>query len=404
VRLKVLWVKSGGLVPLTHGGRIRSYNLARELASRHEVSVFTFYPRLPEDDCHAALKPLFASIVSQTFDMPAAGSLPDYLNYGRNLFSLLPYQVRKYCREEVAHLLRELLVREKYDVIVCDFVVTAGVIPWDLPGAKVVFTHNVEAQIWQRQFQLAKNPLWKLVCWREFHSMRRFERYYLNRADHILAVSELDRDSFAESINPAKISVIPTGVNPEFFRPEPPTKEHADKLVFTGSMDWLPNEDAIIWFYDQILPRIRQELPQTCLWIVGRRPSRRLQALAAAEPALRVTGTVDDVRPYISDAGIYVVPLRSGGGTRLKIFEAMAMGKPVVSTTIGAEGLPVQPNRNIIIADEPEDFARRIIWLAKNPESRHALGEAARRHVERNYSWSAVANCLEAVLLSLLRN
>jgi glycosyltransferase involved in cell wall biosynthesis len=227
--------------------------------------------------------------------------------------------------------------------------------------------------------------------------MARAERIYAARADHVLAVSEDDRDFFARFLDSRKISVIPTGVAIQYFQPSS-DRGDPNSLVFTGSMDWLPNEDAVFYFADQILPRIRRRMPKAKLVVVGRRPSKRLQALAKSSDGVQVTGEVTDIRPYVEHASVYVVPLRVGGGTRLKIFEAMAMGKPVVSTSIGAEGLPVQHDVDIILADGAEEFANRVVELLGDPGGRHRLGHAARRLVEQNYSWSSASAQFDGVL------
>jgi len=168
--------------------------------------------------------------------------------------------------------------------------------------------------------------------------------------------------------------------------------------VFTGSMDWMPNEDGILYFVDAILPLIRKQRPKVKLWIVGRRPGKKILALAESDPGIEVTGRVDDIRPSIAKGSVYIVPLRVGGGTRLKIFEAMAMGKAVVSTTIGAEGLPVTNGSDIILADEPAHFADEVYRLLGSPAERKRIGDAARRIVEEKYSWAAVARHVESVL------
>lgn len=397
--MKILWIKAGGLVPLDTGGKIRSYHILKELARKHHVTFFTFYAAHPED-AHPDLDRIFARVVSVPLDIPKPGSAADYMNYARRLFSRFPYAMAKFYHPAVTKKLREVLRQEKYDVIVADFLVAAGVVPWDSSCPKLLFTHNVEAMIWQRHCEVARNPLWKLVCWREYRAMESCERRYLKLADRVLTVSEVDRNVFAGFVNPNKIEVIPTGVDVDYFRPEPAATD-ANSLVFTGSMDWLPNEDAIFWFMETILPAIRQELPDITVEIVGRRPSGTLKARAAREKGVVVTGQVEDIRPYVRHAAVYVVPLRVGGGTRLKIFEAMAMGKAVVSTTIGAEGLPVTHGQNIVLADEPEDFARQVVRLLRAPPERSALGQAARQLVESKYSWSAVAARFEEVLASV---
>src|SRR5947199_3266174 len=156
-------------------------------------------------------------------------------------------------------------------------------------------------------------------------------------------------------------------------------------------MDWMPNDDGVLYFLRSVLPLIRREIPPLSFTIVGRKPSEKLRTAAAADPGVQVTGTVDDIRPYVEEGSVYVVPLRIGSGTRLKIFEAMAMGKAIVSTTLGAEGLPVSDGGDISIADSPEQFSSKVCQLLRDSEARRRLGSAARQLVEQHYSWSSVA-------------
>jgi glycosyltransferase involved in cell wall biosynthesis len=183
-------------------------------------------------------------------------------------------------------------------------------------------------------------------------------------------------------------------VDTSFFTPNG-VHEAPARLVFTGAMDWYPNEDAILYFIDGILPSIRREVPRVALTVVGRNPSSRLRAAAEAA-GVRVTGTVEDVRPWVAEATVYVVPLRVGGGTRLKIFEGLAMSKAVVSTTVGAEGLPLVDGTHFVRADAPAAFADAVVSLLRDPFRRKALGMAGRRLVEERYSWTRVAREFEA--------
>ena len=395
--MKILWVKAGGLLPLDSGGKIRSYNILRELARNHSVTFFSFHPE-HEDAAHAELDRLFERVVSCPIKLPAAKSASEFLRYAASVFSPEPYAIRKYCQPQVATELRKLARSRRFDVIVCDFLVAAGVIPWELDSPKVLFTHNVEAMIWKRHCEIARNPLWKALSWREWQTMLRAERKYLRKADHVLAVSQADRDFFAEFVPAAKLTVIPTGVDIEYFQPsnEP---EDPQTLVFTGSMDWLPNEDGILFFVQEILPLVRAEVPSARLSVVGRKPSRKLQELAAANPqCLHLTGWVEDIRPYMAKGAVCVVPLRVGSGTRLKIFEAMAMGKAVVSTTIGAEGLPGRHGVELLLADSPADFAKCVTTLLHQDALRQRIGSAARALVETRYSWRSVAAEFAAAL------
>jgi glycosyltransferase involved in cell wall biosynthesis len=230
--------------------------------------------------------------------------------------------------------------------------------------------------------------------------MLRFERQTLARFDLVLAVSDADKQTFTRLYPGAlrsAVHVIPTGVDTAYFAPDPERQVRPSHMVFTGSMDWLPNEDGMVYFVRHILPHIRQAEPDATLSIVGRTPTPTVRRLGD-ERGVEVTGRVDDVRPHIATAAVFIVPLRIGGGTRLKIFEAMAMGKAVVSTTVGAEGLPVSHARNIAIADEPARFAHAVVRLMRDADARRRMEDEARKLVVERYDWSAVAEDFEQAL------
>ena len=394
--MKILWVKAGGLVPPDTGGKIRSYNILRELARQHSITFFSFY-QSHDGDQHPSLKDLFDRVECVPLSLPKPKSRSELGDYIVGLFSSEPYGISKYCRPEVRRRLQALLDEENFDVILCDFMAAAATIPWNWPTPKILFTHNVEATIWRRHYEVAGNPLWKAISWWEWRRMDAAERRYLRLADHVLAVSEADQKAFAPFVGQGKVTVVPTGVDVEYFHVMS-MEEAANSLVFIGSMDWLPNEDAVLYFAEAILPLVKEQCPEVSLHIVGRSPSPKLRALADTERNIRLTGRVEDVRPFVAQASICIVPLRIGGGTRLKIFEAMAMGKAVVSTSVGAEGLPVQAGENILLADTPRDFANSVIALLHDPNGRRRLGASARTLVEEKYSWRKVAETFARTL------
>jgi len=184
---------------------------------------------------------------------------------------------------------------------------------------------------------------------------------------------------------------VPTGVDTEFFRPSGEETINPHGLVFTGSMDWLPNEDAIRYFVDEILPRIKERIPDATLTVVGRNPYPSLVELSKSNESIIVTGRVDDVRPFMERAAVYIVPLRIGGGTRLKIFEAMAMEKAIVSTTIGAEGLPIENGEELLLEDTPEGFANSVVRLLQDQELTRRVGQRAATKVRSTFGWRRVA-------------
>lgn len=394
-------MKSGGLLPLDTGGKIRSYHILRELSSNHELTVALFYAA-EKEKTHPELQSQFPRMICWAVKAADRQSWAGRWAYAKGFFSTQPHSVARFCRPEMLHELRHLVNKEKFDLIVCDFVLAAPVIPWDAAAPKILFTHNVEATIWRRHFEVTRNPVWKGVWWREYRTTLRMERKYARLADHVLTVSEADRRYFCKLSMPDKVTAIPTGVDVMYFQPCSGAEE-ANTLVFTGSMDWQPNEDGILFFYRKILPLIRQSVPDVVLWVVGRNPSPAVQKLSQEDSAVRVTGRVDDIRPYIATASVYIVPLRVGSGTRLKIFEAMAMAKPIVSTTIGAEGLPVSHGKDVFLEDEPSHFAERVVTLLQDKRLREQLGSSARKLVEEHYSWKRVAADCEDVFARLIQ-
>jgi glycosyltransferase involved in cell wall biosynthesis len=227
--------------------------------------------------------------------------------------------------------------------------------------------------------------------------MLRYEKQVCQAMKRIVAVSENDAQTIRSLYGAAHTYAVPTGVDLEYFAP-PHSSAPSTDLVFVGSMDWRPNVDGIRWFWSEVLPLIRRRRPECSLAVVGRRPTAEIRRLAERDPRIHVTGTVDDVRPYLWQSAVSIVPLRVGGGTRLKIYESMAARIPVVSTTIGAEGLDVHNGENIAIADSPAAFAERCLHLLDNADARRAQCDAAWEMVSACYSWEVAARKFEQLL------
>ena len=332
-------------------------------------------------------------IYSIPFTVPKKGDSQFPLAVAQSWLSRDPVDLWKWRVTEVRDLVNRLADEHTVDLCIADFLFAAANVPIGGPVPVVLFEHNVEYLIWQRLSALESSPARRALFELEWRKMRRRERAICLQTDLTIAVSSEDRDRLTALAPGARITAIPTGVDTNYFRPST-RPEIPGRLVFTGSMDWQPNEDAVTYFADAIFPRILREIPMASFAIVGRRPNARVQAIAARAGIL-VTGTVEDVRPHIAEAAVYVVPLRAGGGTRLKIFEALAMQKPVVSTSVGAEGLALTPGQHFIAANDPETFAREVVSLIKEPIRRHALGRAGRELVETHYSWPHIAHAFE---------
>lgn len=404
--MRILWLKSDLLLPLDKGGKLRTWHLMRHLAKRHEITYLAFAERDQMSRSGPALgiiegmRQVAARVEVIPRSDPPKGSMRFYADAARHVPDPLPYAVAKYRSRAFTRRLNTLLDEQPFDLLVCDFLFPAVNLPKRLPCPAVMFTHNVEAEIWRRHAETKTGWIGRLLYGMQYRRMRRYESRQLGRFDGVLAVSDADRTTFARlypDVIRRPVHVVPTGVDTEFFAPSSSTPR-ARNLVFTGSMDWLPNEDAMLFFCREILPLVRAEEPDVTLTIVGRAPTPAVQKLAE-NAGVAVTGRVDDVRPYVRDAAAYIVPLRIGGGTRLKIFEAMAMGKAVISTSIGAEGLPVEHGEQILIADDPRTFARSVVHLLRDLDRRGRLEAAARALVLEHYDWSAVAGQLEEALI-----
>ncbi len=395
-------MKVGGLWPLDTGGHVRSFHIVAELARRHRVTLLTTHG--PDDDPEglAARLPQCEEVVSIPCAIPTRATVRFALALLRSWLSPLPVDLWR-CR--VPALRKEVsrrLAAGAVDVCVADYLAVTPNVALNGQVPRVLFAHNVEHMIWKRLRQVETRRWRRALLEVEWRKMRRYEARACTRARLTVAVSEVDRAMLAARAPGARVDAIPTGVDTAYFTPDG-SREMPEALVFIGGMDWFPNEDGIMFFIEAVLPRIRHEVPGVSLTVVGRNPSCRLRT-AAAKAGVRVTGTVNDVRPYAAEAAVSVVPLRVGGGTRLKIFEALAMGKAVVSTTVGAEGLPLIPGTHFLQVDDPAEFAGAVVALLRDPARRRALGSAGRRLVEERYSWSQVAREFEAMCEEVVRH
>ena len=391
--MRLIWVKVGGLWPVNTGGRIRSFHILRELSRRHQVTLLTTHASGDDPRALEAALP-GCEVISVPWALAKRGSARFALALLKSWLSSLPVDLYK---ARVPALRRELarrLAGGGVDLVIADFLLAAPNVAGAGTVPTVLFAHNVEHMIWQRLSDVERRPWRRLLLAVETRKMRRYEVRACARAGLTIAVSDADRRVLAAAAPGSRVGAVPTGVDVDYFAPDG-IPEVPGRLVFTGSMDWYPNEDGIVHFIEAVLPLIRREVPETELTVVGRNPSPRLLAAARAA-GVHVTGLVDDVRPHMAAASVYVVPLRIGGGTRLKIFEALSMAKAVVSTAVGAEGLPLTPGEHLLLADDPTRFAGAVTSLLRDSAGRRAIGAAGRRLVQERYSWASVTDEFES--------
>jgi sugar transferase (PEP-CTERM/EpsH1 system associated) len=398
--VKVLFLTPQVPYPPQQGAALRNWGLISGLAARHEMAVLSFVApgqsREPAD-------PLRAVCRIETVPFPVR-AFRDRL---RGVFTTRqPDMALRLASEPYAQRLAGWLARESFDVVHVGGIEMApylDVIEAAQPRPAIVFDDlNCEYLLQQRAFvtDLRAPARWpgaaySFVQWRR---LRRYEAEVCRCADRVLAVSEADAAVLRRLVPGLDVTVVPNGVDTRTYRPEIPNLKPQipeNALVFTGTMDFRPNVDAVLWFAGKVLPQVQVEVPEAHFFVVGQRPHRRLDGLRGA-PAVTLTGWVEDVRPYIAQAAVYVAPLRIGGGTRLKLLEAMAMGKPVVATRLGAEGYPMMGGRELLLADTPADFAAAVVMLLRAPGRRDELGRAARAFVEQRYDWCAIVPRVEA--------
>ena len=389
-RLRVLFFAQRFPYPMDSGGKIRTAKLLEELGRVFAVTFIANVEHPTDDPYLEHAERICTKFIPVPWREVAKGSMAFYGRIARRLWSRYPIAVLNDYSPALESALLAELAQKHYDLVVCDFLQPSLNLRRVKGCPTILFQHNVEAVILERHQRTAGSPLMKLFWRNQWRKMYRYEKAACRRFDAVVAVSDVDREVMEREYGLRHVYSIPTGVDTEYFRPWP-GPEIPNSLVFTGSMDWLPNEDALTFFAQEILGRIKAKIPNVSLAVVGRKPSNRLLALLASYPEISVIGRVDDVRPYIARHAVYIIPLRIGGGTRIKFYEAMAMGKAVVSTRIGAEGLPVTHGENVVLADGAEGFAKAVVELLGDDKARDRLQTASREFVERHCSWAGAA-------------
>ena len=403
--IKILILTPQFPYPPHQGTTLRNFNLITGLAQHHQVHLLSFGDPGGQTDT-----PVHTACQSVQVVPPPQRSMGQRLK--ALLLSRLPDMALRLPSAQFQTSLGAALEREVPDVVEVEgielaqylFQVAAG--PGGQKRPLLVFDdHNAEYVLQQRAFEtdIRQPKRWVGAAYSfvQWQRLRRYERMACRTADQVVTVSETDAEVLRDLVPGLEPTVVPNGVDMGFYTAPVPPLEAQDgpgawDVVFTAKMDFRPNVDAVLWFSQEVLPRIRHESHETRFWVVGKDPHPRLAALAD-DPAVVVTGWVDDVRPYIASAAVYAIPLRIGGGTRLKVLEAMAMSKAIVSTALGCEGFDLVPDQELLIADKPADFADAVLALLRDPQRRGRMGRAARRFAGSRYDWRMIVPRLERV-------
>ncbi|SNB46132.1 glycosyltransferase family 4 protein [Geobacter sp. DSM 9736] len=399
--MKILAVCREIPYPLNAGYKIRTFNLLKRLARSNSVSLLCYGQETECREARSVLESFLERVQLVSFQSrPKLQQIPFILG---NLLAGQPPMCVKYVKsKQMQQALQNALAAKEFDLVHFDdpYIVSNHDFSRST-GAKITVTfHDVDSRKYQRFFAIEKNPYKKAMLLFDLFMLRRWERYLVSRSDLNIVMSDVDRLTLTEATNGTNIAVVPNGVDTELISFREKNKPQ-ETVSYFGTMDYMPNHDAALYFYREIFPLIRERKPGVRFRIIGRNPSRELMDLAR-DPGVEVTGNVPDVIPYYHDTSVAAVPLRAGGGTRLKILEAMAVGCPVVSTSIGAEGIDVRHGSNILIADEPEEFAQWTIELLTDEKLRRKLAANARRFVEDRYSWQGIGDRLNEIYRSLV--
>lgn len=387
--------------PPDGGVHIRIFNVLKLLALEYDVTLLCFTRRAEreaEESVAAGIAGLRQYAKVQAFPIPQEYSRIRLLwDHFRSLITGKAYVWYAYQSAPFARAVDEALNAESYDLVQLDSLDLASYLPAFTTYPVVCVHHNVESALLVQRARKEPNRLKRWYIARQARQMAELERVWCARVALNVAVSDDDRDALQRRIPAARFATVPNGVDIETFRPAPGTDEG---IVSTGGLNWFPNADALEHFCADILPRIRAEMPFASVRWVGR-SNDDIAAKLWTESRVELTGHVADIRPYVHEAGCFVVPLRIGGGTRLKILDAWAMGKAIVSTTVGCSGLDAIDGHNILIRDDPAEFASAVTTILRDRELRHRIGAAGRRTVEERYSWTVIGTGMRATLDTL---
>lgn len=387
--MKVLMLFHTLTYPPESGVTKRTYHLLEEMARRHEVTVLSMGSPLHEQRIRARLGARCKEVVF------VDGRRPRWVNLLRRIWRVLTRQSVLFHSHtpKIQRELDRLLGAREFDLVLLGTPVfseyrRAAAIPC------VTDTHNVEYDMCYRTYQQARGLLARAYYLDQYRLLRRDELLGCGQGEALLTTSERDKTVFQKDLPQQKIHVVPNGVDLDYFQPgaEPPAPR---TMVFCGLMGYPPNDEGMTWFLDRVHPLVLREVPDAKLTIVGSGPSRAL--LRRASDRVRVTGYVEDVRPYVAQGQVYVVPLLVGGGTRLKALEAMAMRKAIVTTSVGCEGIDLVHERSALFADDPEAFAREVVRLFRDDALRDRIAASAAALATAKYGWSAIGDTLDGI-------
>ena len=385
--------------PLTDGAVIRDFNLLREAAKRHDVSLLCFLFKPSDRDHFDALRPYCRTIVGIDLARPRWQTVA---NAVQSLITTDPFIIREYWRTEMASELEKFVDRERIDVVHSHFLHMSQYVGHKRKAAFVHDAHNLEHVLWQRMERTTTNPFKKAFIHSQYSKLVRLQQDVARASEKCVVLSDEDRAEYQRICPEADVTTVPNGADVEYWTPADTNGAiEASSILYFGNLSWPPQADAAVYFHDKILPLVRQRVPSVKFYIAGQNPPETVKALAG--DGVIVTGFVPDMREYVARAAVVVMPLRAGAGTKHRVFQAMCMKKPVVCTAVAAEGIALTNGETALLADDPETFANATVSLIQDASLRQRLGERGRQLVLDRYDWRAIYERLEEAFQEAVR-
>jgi len=387
--MNILFLSTENPYPPDGGHHLRTFNILKILAERHKIYFVGFAQDESEFKYVPEIKKLCETV--DIYKVSKTGyNRSFFLLAIRNLFSKNPLIARRYFVQEARERIEQIFGQYPIDLVHMDML-ALGLYKGILKDTPVILTnHNVESLRLYRWAGIEKNLLMKSFLFYQYLKLRSFEQRICPEFDRCLVVSEYDKKYLRDLCGVDNFAVVPNGVDISYFEPES-EELRKNHLVWVGGMTGPYNSDAVDFFIEKIWPLIKNKIPEATIDFAGGSPTQMLSNRALEDKSVHVLGFVPDIRPIVQRASVFIAPIRIGSGTKIKVLNAMAQAKPVVATTVAAEGIDVTPGENILIADDPEDFGKKVLYLLRNEEIARKMGERARDLMEKKYNWDVIS-------------
>lgn len=404
MKKKILFLSTRFPYPPSRGHFLRTYNTILGLSKNYNIYFLSFTNREITKEEVEHLKN--CCVLVETFYAPA-----DKSKFGlvwllfKNIFSSKPFVAEKYYFKPFAERIKEILKKENIDLVHLDMLPLSMYLSLFENYPKILVDHNVESLRLKSWVEKEKSWVKKLYLWIQYKKLFKFESKMCGKVDLCIAVSNEDKRELLKMNPQAKVEVVPNGVDVDYFKKDEGVFEEKNTIIWTGGTGEFYNRSSLVYFFQKILPIIKSSMPEIKFYIIGKIAGKSLEKeISKNKQNVFLAGYVEDIRPWMNKASVFVAPILAGGGTKLKVLNAMAMSKPVVTTTKGAEGIEGVNGEHFLVADEPKEFACKVLFLLKNPDVAKEIGENARRLVEDKYSWVKIWNNMNNLYEKMLQN